>query len=282
MKKTMILLLAVMFLLLCACMGSPTSSNVEKSAEKTEVTVEQTMDNDSAISDAFSVFDEIELPMESEIESIKEQSRDEITAGQSEEGEDISALAEEDIWNVSTLFSLGTLNGDTYENTILGYGCTLPEWVYADEEYIAKLNDVAYSTLSEDAIELVKDYEGFTDMYAESPDGTNNININYQSMNAVQAILLDEETIAAEAISELEMLETSGYENLAAETIKIDIAGEEHYGVCIAATIEGIPIYQKSVVVKCGEYGDFISFITVTSFISDNTDDVLSCFYKLS
>ncbi|MCH5286443.1 MAG: hypothetical protein J1E43_03405 [Christensenellaceae bacterium] len=49
------------------------------------------------------------------------------------------------------LLRRGTVDGFTYENTTLGYGCVLENWTFADGDDLAMKNGWAEDILSDDA-----------------------------------------------------------------------------------------------------------------------------------
>ena len=184
-----------------------------------------------------------------------------------------------DIWRSDSLLTLGTVDGYTYENEILGYGCTLEGWTFADEAGIAQLNNWGQENFSDDLQAILESADTFMDMYAASADELFNINIQFQNMNHIFGALLTEELFVSISLPQLApMMEMAGYENVVTEAITVQLDGEEHAGISLTATVYGLPIYQKEVCIKCGGY---MGLIAVTSFLVDNTDEILANFYAL-
>lgn len=117
------------------------------------------------------------------------------------------------------------------------------------------------------------------DMYAVSEDGMTNVSILFQKISAFYGTLLTEEDIVDANIADLpEMLAQLGHTDLAIEKATIRLGEDEHVGFAASSTYMGLPFYQAQVSVLCGDY---VAFVCVTSFLADNTDEVLANFYAL-
>lgn len=181
------------------------------------------------------------------------------------------------------LFSLGTINGDVYENSYIGYGCKLEGWTYADAEYIATLNNVSGIIMSSDAQEALRNSGTYTDMMATSPDGNSSVNIQYQNIEktygpAIANYPLDKflELVAPNMPS---VLEQSGFQDVQVEAGSVPLGGSEHPGLIITSKFAGIPCYQKEACIRTKEY---MIFVCVSSFYEDKTDELLTYFYPVS
>lgn len=187
------------------------------------------------------------------------------------------------IWSDEHMFSLGTINGDTYENQYLGYGCKLEGWTFADAGTIATMNQFASATMSEDIQELYRSSASFTEMYASSADGLKSVNIQYQNIekmygNTIDGLDLDAlmQVIAPQLPS---VLEQSGYSGVTVEAGSVSIGNDVHPGVIINGTVSGLKCYQKQACIRTDEY---IIYLCATSFQTDTTDEILSLFYPLT
>ena len=181
------------------------------------------------------------------------------------------------------LFSLGTINGDVYENPYIGYGCKLEGWTFADADYLALINnDLSGSLVSSDVQDLLKKAGNYTEMLATSPDQLKTINIQYQDIAVTYGEALSAypmETILDVAVSMLPtVLENSGYQNVNAQAAVISLGGDDHPGIIINSTYSGIACYQKE---ACIRTDDYMIFVCVSSFVQDSTDELLSYFYPL-
>jgi hypothetical protein len=184
---------------------------------------------------------------------------------------------ENGIWNADTLFTLGTVNGDAYESTFLGYGIRLENWTFADEKQIAEANNWGEQYLSSDIQELIDQSETFTEMFAESEDGMANINIQYQKKAIYKSIELD--AMIDMIIPEMKnTFEQAGYTNLVMEKTSVTLGGDVYPGINITGEVYGVPVYQRQVYIQRGEY---VAYITLTCFVENTLDSIVACFYKL-
>ena len=181
------------------------------------------------------------------------------------------------------LFTLGTINGDVYENPFIGYGCKFEGWTYADAAYIAQLNNLSGSLMSDDVREQLRKSGTFTEMLATAPDGLASVNIQYQDITVSYG-----ESFAAYPLeSFLEMaapmmpsvLEQSGFKDVKVETGIVSLGGDEHPGLILTSTLSGVSCYQKEACIKTDDY---LIFVCVSSFVEDKTEELLACFYPLS
>ena len=202
-------------------------------------------------------------------------------AGQPVLGGDPEPTADPGI-TTEALFSLGTINGDVYENPYIGYGCKLEGWTYADAEYIATINNLSGSVMSSDVQEALKKAGNFTEMFATSPDQLSTINIQYQDISSTYGEVFNsyplESVLEFAAPSVASIMEQSGYSDVKAETGVVNLGGDDHPGLIISSTYSSIPCYQKE---ACLKTDDYMIFVCVTSFVTDKTDELLSYFYRL-
>ena len=186
---------------------------------------------------------------------------------------------ESNLWNGDTLLTLGTVNGNTYENQVMGYGCVLEGWSFANADDIAEMNNWAKDILTEDAQALIESVDSFMDMYASSEDGMCNVVVQFQNMGRIYGALLTEKMIVDISLPQLApMLEQTGYEDVVAEAATIRLGDNDHAGFAVSGTFYGLPIYQKEVCILCGDY---MGLVTVTSYFTDLTDEVFASFYSL-
>ena len=184
-----------------------------------------------------------------------------------------------ELWKSDSLLSLGTVNGYVYENNFLGYGCNLEGWTFADEDYIAEINQLGQDTLTSDLQSLIENADVIVDMYAESKYGLQNINVQFQKLNAIYGYSPSEEDLIDLAVETFPlMLESAGYNNITVEKTRIMLDSDAHFAVAITGELDGVPIYQKEVCILCGDYA---AYVTATSFLNDSLDQVLKKFYKL-
>lgn len=203
----------------------------------------------------------------------------EISTAAPEPTEEASDEASEDIWK-DGLMTLGVVEGDTYRNETMGFGVSLPGWVFGTSEDIAAQNEWGKDTMDEDLQQKIAESDSYIDMMAESEDGLANINVNVVNMKKVYSLLIDEEEYIEAALPEMPaQLEGIGCTNVKAEATTMKLDGEEHAAMTTYSELDGVPIYQKLVTVQVSGY---LFAITATSFGEDTTDDIFAQFFKLS
>ncbi len=177
-------------------------------------------------------------------------------------------------------FSVGGVSGNVYTNKFLGIGCELDSsWHINDEEEIKELNSSVMSVLDGDFAKQAEAADYFYDMVAAKTDSTANINIILTKLSLKEALLTDIEASVKQGLEEAR----TGYENMGYTDYNYVIGKAEFVGkqqVCahITAKINGIDLNAKQITFIKGNYS--VS-VTVTTFINDTCDDILSMFYAL-
>ncbi len=184
------------------------------------------------------------------------------------------------------LFQAGTAEGGTYTNEMLGLGCTLDSaWTFASEEETAAAFGMAKELIeqAETGVEL-DDAQTFTDMYVYADQGARNINIQVQTLGALEGGIMgsvSEETILDNVLPVLEETMASAYAGFGTVTCeKADarFLDEDHKVIAMVTTSEETDIYQKQVYLPRGRY---VAIVTCTSVGEDTTDEMLEFFYKV-
>ena len=167
-------------------------------------------------------------------------------------------------WYVDGLES--ELLGGEYVCEEVGLGVTLDEnWVMADDEYLAELNNLVDETLdSEELQELLGENGSATVMYAETADGLTSINIQLEDMGVLYGMLLDEDDLVNASIEAMDgNLDAMGIEDGTVEAAEYSFLGAAHPGTSITGTVDGIPVSEVQV---CYEKGGYVAFVTVATY----------------
>ncbi|MCR4772463.1 MAG: hypothetical protein K5855_09170 [Oscillospiraceae bacterium] len=196
------------------------------------------------------------------------------TAGENTE----ESSSSNQLWDSNSMFTFGTVDGDVYENSFLGYGCRLENWTFAGEEEIAALNNWGRETLTEDYRDLIASMDIIIDMSAASEDGLKNVVIQFQKTD-VGSLIGDELLVDLSIPAVTTSLEDQGYNDLNVEKTLISLGEDEYFGIYITGEFYGIPVFQKQAVIRCG---DQIAYIAATSAFDDEVDDIFASFYELS
>jgi hypothetical protein len=176
---------------------------------------------------------------------------------------------------------IGETVNNVYTNGFLGITCQLDaQWTVFNKEQLAQLMGLTSDLMNNDAVENAME-NGTVVMafYAQSLDGTLNMNIALERLSLANGILMDEESYINVSKSQLApALESMGMENVTVETAKIQFAGEERHGLRIHATIQGIDFDEALVCIKNGNY---IASVTVGTVGENKTDDLLAMFKRM-
>ena len=175
----------------------------------------------------------------------------------------------------------GTVEGDTYENTLLGIGCKLEGWHYNTEEEMAALNNMTKGMVGEEVAKLLDQAAPFQAMMAMEGNGARNVNIQLQNMSANQAMI---EAVGLKMVAEASVpqfkatLESAGFTEVDVSAGEVTIDGETLNAIVGSYKIQGIQVFFKQPwIFKDGYLGN----ITVSSAQTDTTDEILKNFYLM-
>ena len=173
-------------------------------------------------------------------------------------------------------------SSSVYTNDLLGVRFSMnKDWEIFDEKQIAELNGMVKDNLSlneelSDALEKSGSVQVF---YAQRDGGLVTANIVIENIGLVYGTLIDEKTYAENSVDQVApALETMGMTDVETKIVTVNFAGEDHTAIDIHASLFGADFYETMVCVKTGNY---IAGVTVGSYITDETDDVLSMFSAL-
>ena len=190
-----------------------------------------------------------------------------------------TALALGDILTLDALLTFGEVDGSTYKNATLGYGCTLEGWNFATAEDIASINGLSKILLSEDVQDYLANTSIFIDMLASTENGMSNINIGIERIDAVYGTSVSIDEIVHQNMATLQNFVTQmGYTDPVLEKVTVLIDGTEHLGLALSGKCMGLPVYQKVAFVPCGDY---LIMITASSFVKDRSDEIFASFFAL-
>ena len=173
--------------------------------------------------------------------------------------------------------AFGTLNETTsrYENTVMGLGCVLKDWLFLTAEEFHGTRTVS-SIISPE--ETAADFSDVVlTRYAESYDMPCNVSMGILYPTEAFLAQYDE---TAYLTRQKELLEQgapeAGLEDFSCEIIPCRIGGRELSGIKSNYLIGGVRIYQLEV-----DWldGDHMNDVFVTSYMLDRCDEILENFY---
>lgn len=176
---------------------------------------------------------------------------------------------------------LGEIDGTTYTNATLGLGCMLEGWAYATRDQIAELNNLTMEAADDNLRKQLQNADTFMDMYAQTDDMMQNINVNFENISAVYGGDLSEQSYVDLSYPQMQSaMEQMGMTDVQVEKTTVVVAGTEHPGLTVSGvhSDSGVQIYQRQACVKCGAY---MAIITVSSYVEDHTAEPFDLFFEL-
>ena len=178
-------------------------------------------------------------------------------------------------------FSLGTVNGNSYENDFVGIRCDLPQaWTIYDEAQLAKMIGLISDTFTEgDFEDLVEETGSSIIFYAENTSTLSSINITVADTESYDLAMSDHKKLVDAMVEQMpEMMEQTYSTNITDINVEADtfsFCGEDTYGTYITASVYGAPIFQRQVIAVEGTYN---ITLTVCSYYEDSTMELLELF----
>lgn len=184
--------------------------------------------------------------------------------------------------------SLGRLEGGTYTNAYVGYGCTLDEnWSFYSAEELQELPDAVQEALEGSAIAGEDGMpDQITDMMAENMTDLTVMNLLYTKLTMQERLayaMMTEETLVDLTLEQkdamIEAYTQMGIEVISVEKDIVTFLGEERCAIRTEATMEGIPYYILQLFDH--NLGQYYATLTLSSYVEDRTDSMLQLWYKL-
>ncbi len=161
--------------------------------------------------------------------------------------------------------SRGTVNGNVYTNSYLGFSFNAPEtWVYATDEEIAQMINVgAEAVLGSAFKETLKDVGSVYDMLAADVVSGSSVNVGYENLAKTMASNITETQYMAAVKAQFENI--SGMTVVFPDTYDTVKLGQTDFlrAVC-TATAQGVTFTQVYYVHKVDGYMSFV-ILTLTS-----------------
>ncbi len=160
----------------------------------------------------------------------------------------------------------------------MGIGCNLPsDWVFYNDEQIAELNNITTELAGEEFAEAIKNANLIYDMFAMTTDSTCNMNVVMEKIDPILISTIDlEESIKSQFDTIKTSYQNMGYSNIDIKYQKLTVDGKGLDGAKIAAEIQGIKFYAVLFMFKKGSY---TANVTITSLVTDKTQDLIDCYY---
>lgn len=174
---------------------------------------------------------------------------------------------------------LGTIDGNTYTNDTLALRCELGDsWYVYSEAELASLMGVVADSFSDTVIgDAVENSQSVTVFFAMDTTTYGNINITV-SKNDLSS--LSEENFVALMVPQMKpLLEQSGFENVTCTEAEFEFAGQNHTGIDITATVQGMTVYERQVYLTVDSC---MYVVTVTAYEENGAQPMLDTFTALN
>lgn len=183
-------------------------------------------------------------------------------------------------------FSLGAMQGGTYENAYMGIACTLDEsWVYKTAEEMQDISGMTKEMFEGSDLDLSA-YGQILDMMAECTDPMASINIQYTALGTQDRLfhaMAGEEGLIDATLEQKDMLVSTyaqaGIEVSAMEKVTVQFCGEDRFAIHTTASIQGLDYYILQLFYT--NIGPYYVTITLGAFVEDTTPQLAELFYKL-
>lgn len=185
--------------------------------------------------------------------------------------------------------TLGRMEGGTYRNSYAGFGCTLDEsWTYYSAEELQTLPEsVAKALEGTEVGEGLEAMEQVTDMMAENVDLLSTINVLYQKCSLQERMALsmmgEEAYLDAMVQEQGQMMRDSyaqvGIEITSMERIEVEFLGQTRSALHTVGVSQNVPVYFTQIL----DYsrGSYSVTTTFTSYVEDNTQNVMALFFPV-
>lgn len=199
-------------------------------------------------------------------------------AAPAEEAEE-AAPAEETEEELDAEEMIGEKSGNSYANETLGIRAEFPDnWTILDDEQTAQMLGLVADNFSEaDLADQLRESGSLYDLYAMTVDQSgDNVNVVIEDLGVVYGIVIDEAKYLELAEKQLDTtFAQMGITDVTLDKGTYSFAGEDHVSVLITGNYNGVPVYERMVLIKAG---NFMSVVTAFSLDTARLDNILGCF----
>lgn len=182
--------------------------------------------------------------------------------------------------------ALGAWAGDTYTNSFLGLGCTLPNWYYASKELILEAGQFTKEMLGDDLKTVLKSAQYFSVMAAcADVSGTPSISIQLSYLSRNLEPIIQKTGVAAILPGQLgdirKSYESGGAENVEVRPSTVSIDGRDEAAIIAHYSIGDISYSAVEAVLV---YDGCLAHVTVHVAGDDEAkaEEIFSSFFWLS
>ena len=174
---------------------------------------------------------------------------------------------------------IGEKSGNSYANETLGIRAEFPDnWTILDDEQTAQMLGIVADNFSEvDLAEQLRESGSLYDLYAMTVDQSgDNVNVVIEDLGIVNGIIIDEAKYLELAEKQLDTtFAQMGITDVTLDKGTYSFAGEDHVSVLISGNYSGMPIYERMVLLKAGNY---MGVVTAFSLDTEQLENIMGFF----
>lgn len=203
--------------------------------------------------------------------------KDELNALQSEVGQSVSSVISQ-VQEQQKKLTLGTVDGDRWENEYLGIGCQLKGYTFFSQEEIKDLNQLTADLVDNEAYtKALESAQVVQSMYAHKNSQLDTVNVVMEKVTVASASYSAQEYAQA-GKKATEQAMSNLLEDVSVTVGTVTFLGEQHPAVIITGSVNGMRLVQKQAVLRRGSY---FCAVTASSYTGENPDDILAKFYAV-
>ena len=174
---------------------------------------------------------------------------------------------------------LGEKQGNRYESELLGIAVDFPDnWYILSAEETAQVMGVVADNIDDEALAgQLRDAGTACDLYAVAMDESgDNVNIQLENLGLLYGTILTPKQYANIALPQLKpALEQAGFQHVQIEMENYEFAGRDRVSLLVTGDINGVPVYERMILIKGGQY---MGAITAFSLDLGRIDALLARF----
>lgn len=177
-------------------------------------------------------------------------------------------------------FTLGKVDGQTYENAFIKIGCRMPEnWKYLTLEAQSVANGIDEDLTGDALLEAYLEKDMFVDLTVSDGQGSS-CSISMEKMDNKQLEELDVLEYYEEQLAALEaaFVEIVGAEKTTIGVEKVMLDGVVFDCIYMNITANGIKMVQYMIAIKCDGY---LANLALATIDEEKMEGILDCFYLL-
>ena len=187
-------------------------------------------------------------------------------------------VTEEVVQEEQPKFTLGVKNEYAYENEFFGIGFCFPDegWRFYSDEEIEGISGVTAEMIGDDFEAYLETSQSLHGMFATT-DGQN-VNITFEKLDVTESFMTEEQYIDLMIPQYEAAMAEMGAQEYCAEKLNVYICGKILPGLKVSYFLQDVASYQ---ILTCCKRDAYVANITISSFDTDLTYDMVNAFYMV-